>query len=76
MNFGQNIYNWLVGNLQPIVLLAIAVVGVVFFAERKFSKIIGLVVIAIIAVGFVFDASGVKDLFLQMFQSFFSGAVG
>lgn len=74
MNFGQNMYNWLIGNLQPVVLLALAVTGVTFFVERKFAKIAGLIIVGIIAVGFVFDASGVKDLFLQLFQSFFGAA--
>lgn len=71
MNFGQNLYNWVIGNLQPIILLALAVSGVYFFAERKFSKIAGLVIVGIIAVGFVFATSDVKDIFLQLFQSFF-----
>lgn len=71
MNFGQSMYDWVIGNLQPIILLALAVTGVYFFIERKFSKIMGLVIVGIIAVGFVFATSDVKDLFLQLFQSFF-----
>lgn len=28
MNFGQNLYNWFSGNAQPLVLMAIAIIGV------------------------------------------------
>lgn len=72
MNFGQNIFNWLQGNLQPLVLCGIVACGVYFFVERKFSKILGLILVAIVAVGFVFATSSVKDLFLNLFQQIFT----
>lgn len=71
--FGQNILNWVLQNLQPIVLLALAIVGIVLFIEKKISKIAGLIIISIVAVGFVFDPTGVKDIFLGLFHSFFGG---
>ena len=52
MNFGQNLYNWFLSNAQSLV----------------FSKLIGFLVIALIAVGLVFNASGVKDVLLQLFN--------
>lgn len=75
MNFGENVLNWVLQNLQPIVLLGIAVVGIVLFVEKKMSKIVGLIVVSIVAVGFVFATDDVKDIFLQLFNSFFGGGV-
>ena len=59
MNFGQNLYNWFLSNAQSLVLMAIAVIGVYLGFKREFSKLIGFLVIALIAVGLVFNSSGV-----------------
>ena len=68
MNFGQNLYNWFLSNAQSLVLMAIVVIGVYLGFKREFSKLIGFLVIALIAVGLVFNASGVKDVLLQLFN--------
>lgn len=62
MNFGQNLYNWFLSNAQSLVLMAIVVIGVYLGFKREFSKLIGFLVIALIAVGLVFNAAGVKDV--------------
>ena len=67
MNFGQNLYNWFLSNAQSLVLLAIVVIGLYLF-KREFSKLIGFLIIAIIAVGLVFNAAGVKDILLELFN--------
>ena len=36
--------------------------------KREFSKLISFLIIAIIAVGLVFNASGVKDVLLELFN--------
>ena len=36
--------------------------------KREFSKLIGFLVIALIAVGLVFNAGGVKDVLLELFN--------
>ena len=59
MNFGQNLYNWFLSNAQSLVLLGF---------KREFSKLIGFLIIAIIAVGLVFNAAGVKDILLELFN--------
>ena len=59
MNFGQNLYNWFLSNAQSLVLLAIVVIGLYLGFKREFSKLIGFLIIAIIAVGLVFNAAGV-----------------
>ncbi len=69
MNFGQNLYNWFLSNAQSLVLMAIAVIGVYLGFKREFSKLIGFLVIALIAVGLVFNAAGVKDVLLNLFNS-------
>ena len=53
MNFGQNLYQWFLTNAQSLVLLAIVVIGLFLGFKREFSKLIGFLVIALIAVGLV-----------------------
>lgn len=68
MNFGQNLYNWFLSNAQSLVLLTIVVIGLYLGFKREFSKLIGFLIIAIIAVGLVFNAAGVKDILLELFN--------
>ncbi|HBH1883571.1 TPA: hypothetical protein ACOOVD_002207 [Streptococcus pneumoniae] len=68
MNFGQNLYNWFLSNAQSLVLLAIVVIGLYLGFKCEFSKLIGFLIIAIIAVGLVFNAAGVKDILLELFN--------
>lgn len=68
MNFGQNLYNWFLSNAQSLVLLAIVVIGLYLGFKRELSKLIGFLIIAIIAVGLVFNAAGVKDILLELFN--------
>lgn len=68
MNFGQNLYNWFLSNAQSLVLLAFVVIGLYLGFKREFSKLIGFLIIAIIAVGLVFNAAGVKDILLELFN--------
>ena len=62
MNFGQNLYQWFLSNAQSLVLMAIVVIGIYLGFKREFSKLIGFLVVALIAVGLVFNAGGVKDV--------------
>ncbi|WP_423363097.1 hypothetical protein [Mycoplasma sp. P36-A1] len=68
MNFGQNLYNWFLSNAQSLVLLAIVVIVLFLGFKREFSKLIGFLVIALIAVGLVYNAGGVKDVLLSIFN--------
>ena len=69
MNFGQNLYTWFLTNAQSLVLMAIVVIGLSLGFKREFSKLIGFLVVALIAVGLVFNAAGVKDVLLQLFNN-------
>ena len=68
MNFGQNLYNWFLSNAQSLVLLAIVVIGLYLGIKREFSKLIGFLVVSLVAVGLVFNADGVKDILLELFN--------
>ena len=68
MNFGQNLYNWFLSNAQSLVLLAIVVIGLYLGFKRKFSKLIVFLVVSLVAVGLVFNADGVKDILLELFN--------
>ena len=68
MNFGQNLYNWFLSNAQSLVLLAIVVIGLYLGFKREFSKLIGFLVVSLVAVGLVFNAKGVKDIILELFN--------
>lgn len=48
--------------------MAIVVIGIYLGFKREFSKLIGFLVIALIAVGLVFNAGGVKDVLLNLFN--------
>lgn len=66
MNFGQNLYNWFLSNAQSLVLLAIVEIGLYLVFKREFIKLISFLIIAIIAVGLVFNAAGVKYILLEL----------
>ena len=68
MNFGQNLYNWFLSNAQSLVLLAIVVIGLYLGFKRGFSKLIGFLVVSLVAFGLVFNADGVKDILLELFN--------
>lgn len=68
MNFGQNLYNWFLSNAQSLVLLAIVVIRLYLGFKREFSKLIGFLVVSLVAVGLVFNADGVKDILLELFN--------
>lgn len=55
-------------NAQSLVLLAIVVIGLYLGFKREFSKLIGFLVVSLIAVGLVFNADGVKDILLELFN--------
>ena len=44
------------------------VIGIYLGFKREFSKLIGFLVVALIAVGLVFNAGGVKDVLLELFN--------
>lgn len=69
MNFGQNLYNWFLGNAQPLALTAIAVIGVYLGFKREMTKLIGFLVVALIMVGLIFNGSGAKDVLLSIFNT-------
>lgn len=71
MNFGPAIQSWLTSNLQALVLVGIMGFGVYILVTRQFTKLAGLLAIALIAVGFVFYPSGVKNLLLSIFKKIF-----
>lgn len=68
MDFGQNLYNWFLGNAQSLVLLAIVIIGLYLGFKREFSKLISFLIVALLAVGLVFNARGVQNLLLQLFN--------
>lgn len=66
MSFGQNFYDWLLGNAQPLILAAIVIIAVYLGYKRELTKMIGFLVIAIIVVVMVYNTAGVKDLLLEL----------
>lgn len=71
MNFGSNLYSWFLSNAQSLVLMVIVVIGVYLGFKREMSKLLGFLVVALICVGLVFNASGVKDVLLGLFNKIF-----
>ena len=62
MNFGQNLYQWFLSNAQSLVLMSIVVIGIYLGFKREFSKLIGFLVVALIAVGLVFNAGSICNI--------------
>ena len=57
-------------NKKSIFLLTtiLTISGIYLGFKREFSKLIGFLVVALIAVGLVFNAAGVKDVLLELFN--------
>ena len=68
MNFGQNLYNWFLSNAQSLVLLAMVVIGVDLGFKGVVCQVIGFVSSGCLAVGCVFNAAGVIDILLELFN--------
>ena len=68
MNFGVNLYHWFLTHAQSLVLMARVVIGIDLGFKREISKLIGVLVVSLIAVGLVFNAAGVKDVLLTLFN--------
>ena len=68
MNFGQNLYNWFFSKAQTHVQLDLELNGLYLGFKREFSKLIGFLVVSLVAVGLVFNADGVKDILLELFN--------
>ena len=48
--------------------MAIVVIGIYLGFKREFTKLIGFLIVSLIAVGLVFNAAGVKDVLLTLFN--------
>ena len=68
MNFGQNLYNWFLSNAQSLVLLAIVVIGLYLGFKREFSKLIGFLVVSLVAVGLVVKSAGGNVNLSELFK--------
>ncbi|AJO73494.1 conjugal transfer protein [Lactiplantibacillus plantarum] len=68
MNFEQTFFSRFTSNTQLLVLVTIAVIGVFLGFKREFSKWIGFLIIALIAVGLVFNTAVVKDVLPNLFN--------
>ena len=67
MNFGQNLYNWFSFKRSITGAFSNRCDWLVILASKsEFSKLIGFLIIAIIAVGLVFNAARVKDILLEL----------
>ncbi len=68
MNFGQNLFNWFTSNAQSLVLMRLPLLGSTSASSVNFPSSSVFLVIAIIAVGLVFNTAGVKDVLLNLFN--------
>lgn len=66
MNFGTNLNNWFLENAKPLVMMGFSLIGIYLIYKKEFTKLIGFLVVAVIAVLLVFNGTGVKDVLLQL----------
>lgn len=71
MSIGVNFQTWLLGQLQPLVLAFLAVLGIILIVKKEYTKLIQFAVIAVIAVVLVFNPGGVKDVLLSLGNKIF-----
>ena len=50
--YKRQLYNWFLSNAQSLVLLAIVVIGLYLGFKREFSKLIGFLVVSLVAVSY------------------------
>lgn len=63
MNFGQNLYNWLMAEFGWVFLIIIVGLAILYFLQRKFSKLIGLAVVAGFVSLFVYQPKWITNTF-------------
>lgn len=69
-NVGKNLYDWVLLNAKPLVLMAIVVIGVYLAFKREITKLIGFGTISLIAVVLVYNTSGVQKFMLEIGNKF------
>lgn len=74
MDFGQNFYNLLLSNIQPLVLGGLLIMGVMIMVRKKIAEMVGFVIVAIIAIGIVFNPTGTKDVMLKVYNGIFNSS--
>lgn len=68
MGWGQNAYNLFISDAGFIVMIAMAALGIYFGIKREFSKMIGFLIVMVVAAGLVFATSDVKDVMVELFK--------
>ena len=71
MNIGTNLQTWLLAQAQPIVLAALAVIGVVLLVKKEYTKLVQFAIIAVIAVVLVYNPGGMEDVLLKVGNKIF-----
>lgn len=66
MNFGYNIYSFLVTQMQWIVLTIMVCMGGWFLFKRQTTGLIITLIVGTLAVVLAFNADGLKDLLLDL----------
>lgn len=61
-SIGNNAYNWITSNAQPIVLGFIIISGVIIIAKKEVTKIVVWLLLSILALVMVFNTQGFADL--------------
>lgn len=74
MDFGQNFYNLLLSNIQPLVLGGLLIMGGMIMLRHKIAEMVGFVIVAIIAIGIVFNPTGTKDFMLKVYNGIFNSS--
>ncbi|MGM9988166.1 MAG: hypothetical protein ACI35O_13190 [Bacillaceae bacterium] len=73
VTFGQNLQNWLTGEIGAIFLIIIGGVAIYYLAKREFSKFIGFALFAMLVGVFVFRPTLIKDLGIKLFDVLVGG---
>lgn len=66
MNFGTELYTWFSTQAQPLVWLALIFLGLNVIFKREITKLVGLLILALVVVLLVFNAAGVASVLLNL----------
>lgn len=69
MNIGQNLLDLVISNAGPLVIVALIIGALVLLFKHKITEFVGLLVLGIIAIGFIYNPWGIKDVLLNIFNT-------
>lgn len=69
MGFGQAILDMVIDSAGPLVIAGLIIAAVYMVYKRKLTELIGVVFLGMIALGVIYNPTGVKDVMVRIFNA-------